>query len=138
MKRSRTALAARRCRAGGGSGGLRERATSPVELLRVEVAKTLADEFVHLRVPRKALLALDGLEISFSVSRHGVVEARRRAASGRGDLPRPVPRQRPGEASGLAFGRSGSAGRQSRTPQRAAAWPVDGYSLPVACGGRGG
>ena len=57
-----------------GSGGPRETATSPVELLRVEVAKAFADEFVHLRMPREALFALDGPGISLSVSRHGVVE----------------------------------------------------------------
>jgi len=40
----------------------------------MEVAKDLADQFFHLRVPRKALLALDGLEISLSVTRPGVLD----------------------------------------------------------------
>ena len=57
-----------------GSRRLEETATSPVELLRVEVAKALADQFIHLRVAREALFALEGSEISLSVSRHGVVE----------------------------------------------------------------
>ncbi|MCY4013112.1 MAG: sigma-70 family RNA polymerase sigma factor [Gammaproteobacteria bacterium] len=52
----------------------REAAPSPVELRHVEVAKDLADQFFHLRVPRKALLALDGLEVSLSVTRHGVLD----------------------------------------------------------------
>ena len=43
-------------------------------MLRVEVAQTLADEFIHLRVPREALFPLDGVEVSLSVSRHGVVD----------------------------------------------------------------
>ena len=57
-----------------GGSGLKEMATSPVELLRVHVAETLVDEFIHLRVPREALFALDGVEVSLSVSRHGVVD----------------------------------------------------------------
>lgn len=57
-----------------GSSGLKEMATSPVELLGVEVAKTLADQFIHLRVPREALFALEGFEISLTVSRHGVID----------------------------------------------------------------
>ena len=57
-----------------GGSGPREMPTSPVELLRVHVAETLADGFIHLRVPREALFALDGVEVSLSVSRHGVVD----------------------------------------------------------------
>ena len=34
-------------------------------------------------------------------------------------------------------GRSGPAVQAVRTPQRIAAWPLDAYSLAVACGGRG-
>ena len=56
------------------SSGPRAMPTSPVELLRVHVAETLVDEFIHLRVPREALFALDGVEVSLSVSRHGVVD----------------------------------------------------------------
>lgn len=52
----------------------RETAPSPVELLDVEVAEELADEFFHLRVLREALLALDGLEVSLSVTRQGVLD----------------------------------------------------------------
>lgn len=57
-----------------GSSRLEETATSPVELLRVEVAKALAHKFIHLRVPREALFALEGFEISLTVSRHGVID----------------------------------------------------------------
>ena len=57
-----------------GRSGPKEMATSPVELLGVEVAKTLADQFIHLRVPREALFALEGFEISLTVSRHGVID----------------------------------------------------------------
>ena len=53
---------------------VRETAPSPVELLHVEVAEELAEEFFHLRVLREALLALDGLEISLSATRHGVLD----------------------------------------------------------------
>lgn len=55
-------------------GRVRETAPRPVDALHVEVAKDLADEFFHLRVPREAILALDGLEISLSVTRHGVLD----------------------------------------------------------------
>ena len=56
------------------SGGVRETVPRPVELLHLEVAKDLADEFVHLRVLQKALLALDGVEISLGVTRQGVID----------------------------------------------------------------
>ena len=56
------------------SSGPRAMPTSPVELLRVHVAETLVDEFIHLRVPREALFALDGVEVSLGVSRHGVID----------------------------------------------------------------
>ena len=53
---------------------VREMRPSPVELLDVEVAKNRAADFFHLRVLREAILALDGLEISLSVTRHGVLD----------------------------------------------------------------
>ena len=56
------------------SGGVRETVPRPVELLHREVAKDLADEFFHLRVLQKALLALDGVEISLGVTRQGVID----------------------------------------------------------------
>ena len=57
-----------------GGGPVREIAPRPVELLDLEVAEDLAGQFFHLRVLREALLALDGLEISMRVSRHGVID----------------------------------------------------------------
>lgn len=48
---------------------VRHMATNPVELLQVEVAEELADDFFHLRVLRGAIFALDGPEVSLTVSR---------------------------------------------------------------------
>lgn len=62
------------------AGGKRVRhmATNPVETLEVEVAEENADDFFHLRVLRQAILALDGPEVSFSVTRsrfgHGMID----------------------------------------------------------------
>ena len=51
-----------------GGDRVRHMATNPVESLQVEVAEELADDFFHLRVLHGAIFALDGPEISLSVS----------------------------------------------------------------------
>ncbi|MCY3620957.1 MAG: hypothetical protein OXH68_04500 [Gammaproteobacteria bacterium] len=61
-----------------GGERVRHMATNPVETLEVEVAEETADDFFHLRVLRQAILALDGPEVSFSVTRsrfgHGMID----------------------------------------------------------------
>ena len=61
-----------------GGERVRHMATNPVETLEVQVAEENADDFFHLRVLRQAILALDGPEVSFSVTRsrfgHGMID----------------------------------------------------------------
>ena len=52
-----------------GGGHVRHMATTPVETLQMDVAEEIGDDFFHLRVLRQAIFALDGPEVSVTVTR---------------------------------------------------------------------